>query len=224
VSAAASNVTRQATDVASIAVFAALIVALGAIYIPLPFSPVPVTGQTLGILMAANVLGPKRGTASVALFLLLVAAGMPVLAGGRGGAALFIGPSGGYLVGFLLAAVAVGLLTSRLGTGRRDLSVRIAINVTAGVALVYALGVPWLAIAADRPLVEALTVGALTFLPGDVFKAVVASVVADRVLVAGQRAGLGVGREPALARAPSPQPSPTRGEGVRGAGGEGGTP
>jgi biotin transport system substrate-specific component len=190
---AVGTTAYRASDVASVAVFTALIIALGAIYIPVPFSPVPVTGQTLGVLLAANVLGAKRGTASVALFLLLVAAGLPVLAGGRGGIVWFTNQSGGYLAGFLLAAFVVGLLSERLGETRRDLALRIAVNVSFGIFLVYLLAVPRLAQVLDRSLGEAIAVGATPFLPGDLFKAVVAALVADRVLVATRRAGLFAG-------------------------------
>lgn len=181
---------RRASDVASVAVFTALIIALGAIYIPVPFSPVAVTGQTLGVLLAANLLGAKRGTASVALFLLLIAAGLPVLAGGRGGIIWFTNQSGGYLGGFLLAAFVVGLLTERLGEGRRDLVLRVAVNASCGVFLVYLVAVPRLAQVIDRSLGEAIASGAVPFLPGDLVKAVIAALVADRVLMATRRAGL----------------------------------
>jgi biotin transport system substrate-specific component len=111
-------ISDRAKAIAGVAVFAALIVALGALYVPLPFTPVPVTGQTLGILLAANLLGARRGVASVALVLLLAAAGMPVLAGGRAGVGTLLGPSGGYFVGYLLTAAVLGAATARLGTGR----------------------------------------------------------------------------------------------------------
>ena len=189
-SAGQSTTARRAADVAGVAVFAALTIALGAIYIPLPFSPVPITGQTLGVLLAANVLGPRRGSASVALVLLLVAAGMPVLAGGRGGAGLFVGTSGGYFLGWLLSAATVGATTARLGDGRAGLALRIAINLTLGVFMVYLTGVPWLAVVSGRSLGEAIAAGMVPFLAGDIFKAIVAAVVADRVLAAGRRAGL----------------------------------
>lgn len=87
--------------------------AVGAfIAIPLPFSPVPIVLQNFFILLIALVLGPRMGTASVALYLLLGALGLPVFAGGKGGFAHFFGPTGGYLVGFLLAAWITGVLAA----------------------------------------------------------------------------------------------------------------
>ena len=175
-------VSERGRTVAAVAVFAALIVALGALYVPLPFTPVPITGQTLGILLAANLLGPRRGVAAVAVVLLLAAAGMPVLAGGRSGVGTLLGPSGGYFVGWLLTAAAVGAATARLDGGRRGLAVRLLVNATLGVFLVYLPGVPWLAFVTDRSLYEAVAGGMLPFLPGDLFKAAVAAVTAQRVL------------------------------------------
>ncbi|MBI3964841.1 MAG: biotin transporter BioY [Chloroflexi bacterium] len=166
---------------ASVAVFAALIVALGAIYLPLPFSAVPVTGQTLGVLLAANLLPPRRAVAAVALVLALGALGLPVIAGGRGGIGVLVGPSAGYFAGWLLVAVGVGAAAQRLPAGSYGLPARVVLNCTLGVLLVYLTGVPWLSFLTQRPLVEAITVGALPFLPGDLFKATVAAVVAHRL-------------------------------------------
>jgi biotin transport system substrate-specific component len=173
---------QRANELVLVAAFAALIVALGAIYIPVPASPVPVTGQTLGVLLAANVLGARRGTTAVALVLMLAFIGMPVLAGGRGGAAVFVSASGGYLFGMLLAAAAVGMLTERLGPDRVGLAVRIVVNTTVGVFAVYLIGVPWLAFVTDRPPWEALTAGMFPFLPGDLLKAVVAALGGHAVI------------------------------------------
>lgn len=175
-------VSERGRAVAAVAVFAALIVALGAVYVPLPFTPVPITGQTLGILLAANLLGPRRTVASVAAVLLLAAAGMPVLAGGRAGVGTLLGPSGGYFAGWLLTAAVLGAATARLDGGRRGLALRTLLNCTLGVFLIYLPGVPWLAFVTGRSLYEAVAAGMLPFLPGDLFKAVVAAVAAQRVL------------------------------------------
>ena len=104
-----------ATDLAQIAVFAALIAALGlpgALY--LGGTAVPITFQTLGVMLAGAILGARKGFLSVLLFLALVAAGLPLLSGGRGGLAVFVGPSVGYLAGWLLGVVVIGWLTARL--------------------------------------------------------------------------------------------------------------
>ncbi len=102
--------TLDATDLARVAVFAALIVVLG-----LPgsfpvFGGVPITAQTLGVMLAGAVLGPWLGALSVTVVLALTAAGLPLLAGGRGGLGVFFGPSAGYALGWILGAIVVGLV------------------------------------------------------------------------------------------------------------------
>ncbi|MEX2598636.1 MAG: biotin transporter BioY [Dehalococcoidia bacterium] len=184
----------RAVDLAAIAVFSAVTIALGAVFLPLPFSPVPVTGQTLGVVLAANVLGPKRAVASVSLVLLIAAAGMPVLAGGRGGMGVLFGSSGGYFLGWIAVALVLGYATSRLGPGRSALIVRILLNCTLGVFLVYLFGVPWLAIVSERPLWEMAVAGMLPYLPGDLFKAVLAAMAAQAVLVSYRRPWVTQGR------------------------------
>jgi biotin transport system substrate-specific component len=96
---------------ASLIVGASLLVALMAqVSVPLPFSPVPITGQTFAVLLVGAALGAKRGSASLLLYLLEGAAGLPVFAGGGAGPATFLGPTGGYLIGFVAAAWLVGAL------------------------------------------------------------------------------------------------------------------
>ncbi len=193
-SAARPAAIRRSMDIATVAAFSALTIALGALYIPLPFTPVPVTGQTLGVVLAGNVLGPRRATASVLLVLMLVAAGLPVLAGGRGGAGVFLGPTGGFLVGWITAAFLVGLATRRLGLGRAALALRIGASIVFGVFGVYLTGVPWFAIATGRDLWEAMAAGMAPFLPGDIFKAVAAALIAQALLLS-QVPGIGNRRE-----------------------------
>ncbi len=175
----ASAMTNR--DLVYIAAFAALTAALGLIPpVPLPIIPVPITLQSLGVMLSGSLLGAKRGGLALLLFLLLVAIGLPVLAGGRGGFGIFLGPSGGFLCAFPLAAFVIGWLTERSPkrfSQRLTLGWMIGINLLGGIGVIYALGIPWLAIAAQRSLLEA-TLGATIFLPGDIFKVVIASMTA----------------------------------------------
>lgn len=162
-------------DIVYIALFAALVAALGLIPpIPLPFIPVPITAQTLGVMLAGSLLGARRGGLALALFLLLVAAGLPILAGGRGGFGVFLGPSGGFLLGFPLAAFTIGWLTER-SPRRSSLSWFLLFNLVGGIGVIYAIGIPWLAVASQLPLLQAL-IGSAVFLPGDIIKAIVAAI------------------------------------------------
>lgn len=143
-----------------------LLVALCAqIRIPLPFTPVPITGQTFGVLLIGAALGATRGALSLALYLLEGAAGLPFFAGGAAGAGHLIGPTGGYLVGFVVAAWITGWLAER----GWDRDVRKAIvAMTVGNLVIYLLGVLWLArfVGWEAAFVK----GVLPFLPGDALK------------------------------------------------------
>ena len=105
----------ETRDVVFIALFAAIMAGL-AIFPPitLPLLGVPITAQSLGAMLAGGVLGAARGCLSMALFLTLVAFGLPLLPGGRGGLGVFFGPTGGFLIGWIFAAVAVGFLVERM--------------------------------------------------------------------------------------------------------------
>jgi len=156
-------------DLALIAAGAALI-ALGArVAIPLWFSPVPVTGQTFGVLVAAMALGSRRGAAAVAVYLCQGAAGMPVLAGGAAGAAYMLGPTGGYLAGFVVAAWIVGRL-AELGWDRRVGTTLGAMLI--GQAAIFACGLAWLA---RFPLpTDVFAAGLWPFVPGALLKTALA--------------------------------------------------
>ena len=160
-------------DIARIAVFSALVIVGGLVSIPV--GTVPITLQTLAVMLAGAVLGPLRGALSVCVVLVLAAAGLPVLAGGTGGLAEFVSPSGGYLFGFVLGAALVGAVmragARAAGTaGRSPVSWPITLAAClAGEVGIYALGIPWTAMAAGLTLGETL-VSALIFIPGDALK------------------------------------------------------
>jgi len=163
----------EARDIARIAVFAALIVVLGLMGpIPVP-GLVPITAQTLGVMLAGTVLGPKRAAAAVLVVFALVAIGLPVLSGGRGGLGVFLGPTVGFLLGWLPAAVVTGLIAQagRLVWWRVLLGALIG-----GVPVMYAVGVPLQALVTGLSLGEA-ALSSLVFLPGDVLKAAIATVL-----------------------------------------------
>ncbi|WP_377645404.1 biotin transporter BioY [Oryzobacter terrae] len=167
-------------DVALVATFAGLIGALGLIPAFSPFGfPVPVTIQTLGVMLAGAVLGARRGAAAVLLFLALVAAGLPLLSGGRGGLGVFAGPSAGYLIGFPIAAFLIGYLVHRFGTPYR-LVFALPSIVFGGIVVLYAIGIPVSAWRAELSLPAAIA-GSAWFLVGDWIKAVVAAFVAQAV-------------------------------------------
>lgn len=171
-------------DLGYVALFAALIVALGIVpAIPL-IGGVPITLQSMGVMLAGLVLGPKRGAAAVLVVLALVAIGLPVLAGGRGGIGVFAGPTAGYLVGWLPGAFVAGLLAAKLeprASGTVDRTAWLALAaIVGGIGIVHAGGILWLAFATKAGLVKAFFID-LPFVPGDLAKAVIASLVTVKV-------------------------------------------
>lgn len=160
--------------VTHIALFAALIAVLGLIPPISLVSGVPITAQSLGIMLCGTVLGARRGALAVLLFLALVAAGLPLLSGGRGGLGVFAGPSVGYLVGFPVAAFVTGWLVERT-----TLPVGVAATAAAvigGIGVLYLFGISGMAIMLDKSWGEAALLG-MAFLPGDIIKAVIAGLV-----------------------------------------------
>lgn len=139
--------------------------------IAIPVGPVPISGQTLGVLLVAAVLGPKRGAGAVTMYIAEGAVGLPVFAGGRAGLAVLIGPTGGYLIGFIAAAIVVGALC-RAGMDRRP-STTFATMIV-GSAVIYLFGVFWLARFTGWSSV--LQFGVIPFLFGDALKAAIATV------------------------------------------------
>ncbi|MDQ0734622.1 biotin transporter BioY [Arthrobacter agilis] len=183
------------TDLSLVAVFAALIAAL-AILPGIPVGPlgVPITLQTLGVMLAGVVLGPARGTAAVLLYLVAGLIGLPVFSGFSGGFGVLAGPSAGYLVAFPLAALVAGLLA--VAVLRRTQRFRTALLflacLAASLLTVHPLGIAGLVVNAGLPLRDAILVDA-AYLPGDVLKNLLAAVLAVSVhrafprLLAGRR-------------------------------------
>ena len=161
-------------------VFAALMTALiivGAyIAVPVPGSPVPVVLQNLFVILAGLLLGWKWGFVSVFLYLLLGAVGLPVFSAARGGIAHLLGPTGGYLIGFLPAVMISGAISEQ----RQSVGV-LLLAAACGTVAVYLLGIPWLMASASLSLPAALGAGLLPFLAADVAKVIVATAVARAV-------------------------------------------
>ena len=163
-SAATSAVTK-----AALVVFGSLLLAVSAQF-KIPLYPVPVTGQTLVVLLIGMTYGPRLGGITVAAYLFEGALGLPVFAGGAAGVAVLMGPTAGYLFGFLLAAIAMGYLAER-GMGRTVVSTIAAMVI--GNCVIYLCGALWLANFIGFG--QAIAAGVLPFLYGDALKLVVAA-------------------------------------------------
>ncbi|MFO7785195.1 MAG: biotin transporter BioY [Thermodesulfobacteriota bacterium] len=136
-------------------------------YLIIPLPPVPVTLQTFFMALAAILLGARLGAMSQAVYILLGIIGLPVFAGGKAGLGVLLGPTGGYLLGFVAGAWLTGRIVQ---AGGRAGPFRIALAVIAGYGLVYALGVSGLCLIARLSLFKALSVGVVPFLAGDALK------------------------------------------------------
>jgi len=160
-------------------VLASLMAALTAVgaYIHVPIGPVPIVLSTLFVLLSGLLLGSHWGMASMGLYLLVGAIGIPVFAGGKGGLAHFFGPTGGYLLGYVLASWITGFISER-SPGLLMLDI---LAVLIGSLVIYGLGVPWLKLVTQMSWTKTLTVGVVPFLIGDVVKASVALVLARAI-------------------------------------------
>ncbi|MFC3168159.1 biotin transporter BioY [Paracoccus fontiphilus] len=162
-------------NMTQIALFAALIAALGLIpSLTLAFG-VPITAQSMGVMLAGAILGARRGALAVLLVLALVALGLPLLAGGRGGLGVFVSPTAGFLAGWLAAAFVIGLIVKRLRAGPLAVTVTLA-SVVGGIGVMYAFGILGMSIVLDKTLAECAVL-VMAFVPGDIIKAVLTGLI-----------------------------------------------
>lgn len=171
-------------------VYASLMATLTAVgaYIAIPIGPVPIVLQNLFVMLAGLLLGGRWGLTSVGVYLLAGAVGLPVFAGGTGGIGKFVGPTGGYLLGFAAAAYVIGKISER-GKGL------VAVDILAmilGTIIIYGLGVSWLKVVTGMSISKAVAVGMLPFLLGDALKIAAAIPItrALRPIITGNLGGL----------------------------------
>jgi len=164
-------------DLSYISLFATLISVSGYITIPLPFSTVPVTAQTLAVMLAGSLLPVGQSVLSLLVFILMGAAGLPVFSGGNAGMGAILGKTGGYLIGFIAGAALISVLK-----GKKPGFVRLAAaNVLGGIVVVYVFGVLWLNYVTGIGISQAVIFGALPFIPGDILKVIIASMLSLRL-------------------------------------------
>jgi len=148
---------------------AAIIAVLAQVTIPLPL--IPITGQTLAVGIIMTILGTRLGTLSVLLYILLGAAGLPVFSGMSGGLGILVGPTGGYIVGFLATAIIMGLYLDKVGI---TFTQAIIANII-GMIVTLAFGTVWLKIVADYTWTAAFMGGVAPFIVVGIVKAVLAA-------------------------------------------------
>jgi biotin transport system substrate-specific component len=155
------------TDVLLVLAGTAFVALAAQVSIALPFTPVPITGQTFAVVLVGASLGALLGLASLGLYLFVGALGAPVYADGDSGWDVLTGPTGGYIIGFVLAAVLTGYLAQHRWD--RRFSSAVAAMLTGNV-LIYAVGLPWLAVKLETGLEDTLEAGLYPFVVGDLLK------------------------------------------------------
>jgi biotin transport system substrate-specific component len=163
-------------------VYASLFAALTAVgsWIVIPLYPVPVTLQTLFTMLSGALLGPYFGALAMIVYVLLGLIGLPVFAQGQSGLGALAGPAGGYLVGFIVGAVVIGLLVRRR---KKPGFLWLCMAMAIGELVVYAFGVAQLSVVAGMSLDKAIYFGALLFVPGDILKIAIAALIARKIEV-----------------------------------------
>lgn len=167
-------------DIVYVALFAALTAALG-LFPPLtlPVVGVPITAQSLGVMLAGALAGSRRGGLAMVLFVVLVAIGLPLLSGGRGGFGIILSPSGGFILSWPIAAFVIGWLFEK-HQGEPPIWLAMVYIALGGIGIVYLAGIPWLAEFAELSLSQAFT-GSMGFVPGDIVKVVLAAFIGQGV-------------------------------------------
>ena len=172
------------------AMFTALIIIGG--YISIPIGPVPIVLSDFFVMLAGLFLGWRWGLASVLLWLFLGAIGLPVFAGGRAGLAVFMGPTGGFLLGYVLLVLSVGFLA---GTGKPS-ALRNTLAIIIGNALLYPVGILWLKMLLNLNWAAAISAGLLPFIPGTVIKLIAAVALGQTVLPRFRQSAFGASYKP----------------------------
>jgi biotin transport system substrate-specific component len=171
------NKRSECTNLTYPAFFAALTAVMSFISIPTPFSLVPITGQTLAVMLTGSILSVRQAYWSMLTYLLIGAVGVPVFSGFSGGIGVILGPTGGYLIGYLPGVMLIALLK---GHNNTLWSLALA-NIIGGIGIVYLLGITWLGLVTGMGIQKAIMAGALPFIPGDIMKVIAATVISATV-------------------------------------------
>lgn len=162
-----SNISSK--NLVRASMFTAILVVMSYISIPLPFSPVPITGQGIGVMLTGLILDPVSAFLAFFTYLLLGAIGLPVFAGGSAGLSVLVGPTGGYLLGYLIGTTLLSMLKGKL-----KISISLYIKTFVfGAGIVYLIGFYWLSKVTGMDLSKAFMVGVVPYIIGDVVKAII---------------------------------------------------
>lgn len=157
--------------------FAALMAICSFITIPLGFTPVPINLATLGVFLTGGLLGKKYGSITMAVYILMGAVGIPVFSGFRAGLSVIAGPTGGYIIGYLAAVFIVGIILEKYS----EKIITCVLAMTLGLIACYFLGTAWFIYVMDTNLAAAMTACVIPFIPGDIIKIILGSILVGRL-------------------------------------------
>lgn len=160
-----------------IALMAALLCVTGPLTIPIPFSPVPISVANFIIYICTIIIGLKKGTMSVLIYYLIGAVGLPVFSGFTGGLSKFVGPTGGYLIGFLFMALSTGIFVNKF----KGKVYMYAVGMIIGTLICYFIGTLWLSYLTQMGLKASLLTGVIPFIPGDILKIIISCIIGDKI-------------------------------------------
>lgn len=168
-------------EITKIAIMISIIIVLG-FFPPIPIGllPVPIVIQNAGFMLSGLLLGKKNGTISTVLFLLLVALGFPLLAGGRGGLMVFFSVTAGYLIAYPFASFLIGWMTEKFNPNNKGIFAAFVITFLFGVVFIDFLGAVGISLISDVSLSSSL-IASLAFIPGDIIKAFITAILARRI-------------------------------------------
>lgn len=166
-----NNLTTK--NLTTIALMTALMCIAGPIVVPLPFTPVPISLTNLVIYIACCILGCKKGTISLVIYLIIGSIGLPVFGGFSGGLSKLAGPTGGYLIGFIFCSLLTGLFVDKF----EDKIYMYSVGMILGTIVCYGFGTGWLAMQLNLSLIQALFMGVIPYLLGDAIKIVVSTLL-----------------------------------------------
>ncbi len=162
-------------------IFAAVVTICSWITVPLPFTQVPINLAVLGVLLAGGCLGSKYGSLSILIYILLGAIGIPVFAGFGSGLGTLAGPTGGYIVGYILCAAIAGIGATSISKAPKQQALHLAFFMLLGVAACYALGTLWYAHLMQTTIWAALALCVIPFIPCDALKIAAATLLVTRL-------------------------------------------
>lgn len=168
---------KKTVSLALISIMAAITCILGPLSIVIPISPVPISLTNLAIYLTVIILGCKKGTISYLIYLLIGFVGLPVFSNFSSGPAKLLGPTGGYLIGFIFMAFISGLFVDRF-RGKTHMYI---VGMVLGTVVTYVIGTGWLAYQIHSSFGAALSLGVFPFIPGDMIKIVIATILGTTI-------------------------------------------